>query len=246
MGEALCEVAKNGCEADWGLVVQTLSNCYIHWIVYKVDSVIRLLNKLNLTNCDQNVTMCSELHYRRDWSLPCCFGFGDTRTPRLIVIRYPNNPRNISSESQCSISQGLVRSAVLFSLWGLTEPLNWFHCFVVFRVARVVAPKKAALKEAEAELAVAMEVSFFYSCSQVFILFLTCYCADFPPELRKARVLKAVPSLRRKMVKCVASWYRDSKLYCLCSCFFAEPEQEAIRSSRGSGQTGSTTREIRS
>ena len=33
-----------------------------------------------------------------------------------------------------------------------------------------MAPKKAALKEAEAELAVAMEVSLFYSC----------YCADFP------------------------------------------------------------------
>ena len=30
--------------------------------------------------------------------------------------------------------------------------------FVLSRVARVVAPKKAALKEAEAELAVAMEV----------------------------------------------------------------------------------------
>ena len=67
-----------------------------------------------------------------------------------------------------------------------------------------MAPKKAALKEAEAELAVAMEVSFFYSCSQVFILFLTSYCADFHIiawELRKARVLKAVPSLRRKVVK---------------------------------------------
>ena len=43
-----------------------------------------------------------------------------------------------------------------------------------------MAPKKAALKEAEAELAVAMEVSFFHSCSQVFILFLTYCCADFP------------------------------------------------------------------
>lgn len=43
-----------------------------------------------------------------------------------------------------------------------------------------MAPKKAALKEAEAELAVAMEVSVFYSYSQVFILFLTRYCADFP------------------------------------------------------------------
>ena len=96
-GEALRDVTKNGCEADWGLVVQTLSNCCIHWIVYPVDSVIPLLNKLNLTNCDQNVSMCSELHYRRDWSLPCCFGFGDTRTPRLIAIRYLNNPR--SSES---------------------------------------------------------------------------------------------------------------------------------------------------
>lgn len=76
--------------------------------------------------------------------------------------------------------------------------------FVVSRVARVVAPKKAALKEAEAELAVAMEVSFFYSCSQVFILSLTCYCADFPmiaQELRRARVLKAVPSLRLKGIK---------------------------------------------
>ena len=36
--------------------------------------------------------------------------------------------------------------------------------FVVSRVARVVAPKKAALKEAEAELAVAMEVRNYYFC----------------------------------------------------------------------------------
>lgn len=42
--------------------------------------------------------------------------------------------------------------------------------FVVSRVARVVAPKKAALKEAEAELAVAMEVrNYFY-----ITLFTTC------------------------------------------------------------------------
>lgn len=33
------------------------------------------------------------------------------------------------------------------------------------RVARVVAPKKAALKEAEAELAVAMEVSVYNGLS---------------------------------------------------------------------------------
>ena len=154
--------------------------------MYPVDSGIPvILNKLNLTNRDQNVSMCSELHYRRDWSLPCCFGFGDTRTPRLIAIRYPNNPR--SSESQCSISQGLVRIAVLFSLWALAEPLNWVHFFVVFRVARVVAPKKAALKEAEAELAVAMEVSVYtlsLSLSLVFIHFVTWYCADFPIEHR--------------------------------------------------------------
>ena len=44
-----------------------------------------------------------------------------------------------------------------------------------------MAPKKAALKEAEAELAVAMEVSVYtLSLSLVFIHFLTCYCADFP------------------------------------------------------------------
>ena len=36
------------------------------------------------------------------------------------------------------------------------------NLLVVSRVARVVAPKKAALKEAEAELAVAMEVSMLY------------------------------------------------------------------------------------
>ena len=36
------------------------------------------------------------------------------------------------------------------------------------RVARVVAPKKAALKEAEAELAVAMEVSILSSPSPPF------------------------------------------------------------------------------
>ena len=67
-----------------------------------------------------------------------------------------------------------------------------------------MAPKKAALKEAEAELAVAMEVSIFtlslsLSLSLVFILFLTCYSADFPiiaQALRNARVLKVVPNLR--------------------------------------------------
>ena len=67
-----------------------------------------------------------------------------------------------------------------------------------------MAPKKAALKEAEAELAVAMEVSVFYSCSRVFILFLTCYCADFPiiaKEIWNARVLNGVPSLRLKGIK---------------------------------------------
>ena len=42
---------------------------------------------------------------------------------------------------------------------------------LVFRVARVVAPKKAALKEAEAELAVAMEVRVY-----AFILFPSCIC----------------------------------------------------------------------
>ena len=35
---------------------------------------------------------------------------------------------------------------------------------MVSRVARVVAPKKAALKEAEAELAVAMEVRKAFAC----------------------------------------------------------------------------------
>ena len=46
-----------------------------------------------------------------------------------------------------------------------------------------MAPKKAALKEAEAELAVAMEVSVYtlsLSPSLVFIHFVTWYCADFP------------------------------------------------------------------
>ena len=41
--------------------------------------------------------------------------------------------------------------------------VNKVLCIVLLsRVARVVAPKKAALKEAEAELAVAMEVSMLH------------------------------------------------------------------------------------
>ena len=71
-----------------------------------------------------------------------------------------------------------------------------------------MAPKKAALKEAEAELAVAMEVSVYALSLSLslsgFHSLRDLALRRFPhiaQELRKARGLKAVPSLRRKVVK---------------------------------------------
>ena len=44
---------------------------------------------------------------------------------------------------------------------GFITSIIYFFYFIIFRVAKVVAPKKAALKVAEGELAEAMGVKYF-------------------------------------------------------------------------------------
>ena len=44
---------------------------------------------------------------------------------------------------------------------GFITSIIYFFYFIIFRVAKVVAPKKAALKVAEGELAEAMGVRYF-------------------------------------------------------------------------------------
>lgn len=63
-----------------------------------------------------------------------------------------------------------------------------------------MAPKKAALKEAEAELAVAMEVSVFTLSLSGFHSLPYLLLRKFPYNSIGVDV-KAVPSLRRKVVK---------------------------------------------